>query len=434
MIPTAFVALKALPMNTSGKLDRRALPAPDWSSAEPDREYVAPRTPEEQLLAQTWGELLHVERVGVHDDFFALGGHSLLAIQAMLRLNAALGLNLALREPFEAPTIAALAERVLAARASGRLSDLPPIRPVGRDAPLPVSYNQEPFWVTSQLEEGAAPYVFYRAARLKGPLDVPALQQALNELVRRHESLRTTFADGDDNLVQVIAAYQPRQLQVVDLSGLPAEQREAEVRRHREAESRQPIDLTEGPLMRMRLLRLGAEEHVVLVGMHHIIYDGWSMEVLSRELLTAYVAFAAGLPSPLDELPIQYADFAVWQRERLQGEVLDRLRRYWLKQLEGLPTLELPTDRPRPAVRTTHGALCEHRLPGELNQAIQRLSNEEGVTKFMTLLAAFQTLLCHYSGQHDFGVSTPVAGRLRPETENVIGCFINDLVLRRSLR
>ncbi len=296
-----------------------------------------------------------------------------------------------------------------------------------------MSYSQEPFWVISHLQQGPPPYAMYDVDQLKGALDVSALEQAFNEMLRRHESLRTTFAEVGHDLVQVIAPYQPQRLTVVDMSELPAETRKQEVRRYAQAQSQRPIDLAKGPLVRVELVKLGEEEHLLLVGMHHIIFDGWSMALLVREMVTAYLAFSAGLPPPLPELPIQYADYAVWQRQRLQGEVLDRLRNYWLRQLKDLPALELLKDRPRPEARTTHSAVVEHQLSTQLNQAIERLSGEEGATKFMTLLAAYQVLLHHESGQDDFAVSTPVAGRLRPETENLIGCFLNDLVLRADL-
>jgi amino acid adenylation domain-containing protein len=433
MIPSTFVALSALPVTTSGKVDRRALPEPDWSVGQREGEYVAPRTPAEQQLASIWSEVLGVQKVGSQDNFFDLGGNSLLALRLISRVRRAFSIDLPLVALFTAPILSELAARIAVLQAAGRLPELPPIQPVTRDGLLPASYGQEELWVIGHLQQGPSPYVLCAAARLRGPLHEQALEHALNEVLRRHESLRTTFAEVDGRLVQVIAPPAHRSLAIVDLSELPPEEREREVRRYAEAESQRPLDLAEGPLARIESFRLSADEHVVLVAMHHIIYDGWSMGVLSRELLTAYVAFAAGLPLPLPELPIQYADFAAWQRQRLQGEVLTTLRDYWLKQLAGLPALELPTDRPRPEVRTTHGADCERQLSSQLSQAVKRLGNEEGTTTFMTLLAAFQILLHRYSGQDDFAVGTPVAGRLRPETEDLIGYFINDLVLRADL-
>lgn len=433
MVPAAFIHLDALPLTANGKIDRRRLPDPGLAGTESRAEYVAPRSALEEQLAAVWREVLGLERVGVRDDFFELGGHSLLAIQAMSRLNGELNVNLPLRDLFESPTIEALAQRMQAARPLEASDGVPPIRPAPRDGVIPMAYNQEPFWVASQLAQGPAPYAFHPATRLRGPLDVRALEQALNEMLRRHEALRTTFAEADNGLVQVIAPYRPRTLRVIDLSELSAERREEELGRRIDAEAQRPLDLVNGPLMRVELLKLAADEHVVVAGMHHIVYDGWSMAVFFRELMTAYLAFAAGLPSPLPEPLIQYADFAVWQRQRLQGECYDALRRYWMKQLENLPLLELPTDRPRPEVRTTRGATCERELPNPLCRAVVQLGASEGATLFMTLLAAFQTLLHRYSGQEDFAISTPVAGRLRPELEDVIGCFLNDLVVRADL-
>jgi amino acid adenylation domain-containing protein len=432
MVPAAFVRLDALPLTANGKVDRRRLPDPGLAASESRAEYVAPRSALEEQLAAVWCEVLGLERVGIRDDFFELGGHSLLAIQAMSRLNGELNVNVPLRDLFESPTIEALAQRMQAARPLEACDGVPPIRPAPRDGVIPMAYNQEPFWVASQLAQGPAPYAFHPATRLRGPLDVRALEQALNEMLRRHEALRTTFAETDNGLVQVIAPYRPRTLRAIDLSELPAERREEELWRRIDAEAQCPLDLANGPLMRVELLKLAADEHVVLAGMHHIVYDGWSMAVFFRELITAYLAFAAQLPSPLPEPAIQYADFAAWQRERLQGERYDALRRFWLEQLAELPALNLPTDRPRPAVRTTRSAVCTRQLPRSLAQAVQRLGNQEGATTFMILLAAWQTLLSRYSGQDDFGVSTPVAGRLRPETETVVGCFVNDLVLRAN--
>ncbi len=432
MVPTALVVLDRLPINASGKVDRRALPAPDWGKEGMGREneFIAPRTATEQQLAAIWSEVLNIERLGVHDNFFDLGGHSLLAIQVVSRINRELDLGISLRDLFEAATLEALAERIEVARLAGSRGNLPAVRPVPRGVPLPLSFGQEALWVISQLVEGYSPYVTFPAARIRGPLNVSALERALNEIAQRQESLRTTFTEVEGRPVQVIAAYAPQPLTVVDLSGVPAEEREQEVWRYAEARSLRPIDLSKGPVASVELLRLGADEHVVLIGMHHIIYDGWSMAVLERELLTAYRALAAGLPSPLPELPVQYADFAVWQRERLQGDVLDGLRGYWLKQLAGLPALELPTDRPRSSAQTGRGANGKRQLPRQLSEAVTRLSRAERVTTFMTLVAVFQTLLQRYSGQDDFPIGTPVAGRLRPETEDLIGYFVNMLVLR----
>ena len=432
MVPTAFVQLEKIPVNANGKADVKALPTPSRQRDERN-EFIAPRTPVEVLLTGLWSEVLHVERVGVHDNFFELGGHSLAAIAMLSRIKRECGVNIPLREVFASPTVAELAVRILDLQSAPPVPEVPPISPIDHGAPLPVSYGQEAMWVISQLMEGGSPYVTFPVARVRGTLKREALEQALNEVVRRHASLRTTFHEIDGRPMQVISPFTERPLKVIDLSGLPADQREAEVQRYALAESQKPINLETGPLARVELLKLSADEHVLLVGLHHIIYDGWSLSILNRELLAAYAAFATGRPSPLPALPIQYADFAVWQRQRLQGPVLERLDDYWLKQLHDLPTLELPTDRPRPAVRTINGAVGETQLSRALSVAIEDLSRQERATPFMTLAAAVQALLQRYSGQEDFPIGTAVAGRLHPETEALIGYFVNTLVLRANL-
>jgi amino acid adenylation domain-containing protein len=433
MIPQAFTLMNTLPLTPSGKVNRRALPEPDISRASSGTEYVAPTTETGKKIAAIWQEVLKFEPIGVHDDFFNLGGHSLLASQVLSRINQTLDTRLTLRDLFEKPTIAGLEEQILSAAQEGPGISLPPIRPVPRNAGLPLSYNQEGLWLISKFQRGRSPYVMHPALHINGPLNVPALEQTVNELLRRHESLRTTFAEVDGEPVQVIAPYSHRELPLIDLSELPLAEREEEVQRYARQESQRPVDLAQGPLARMEVVRLQEDEHVVLVGMHHIIYDGWSLAVLRRELLSLYQAFAAGLPSPLSELPIQYADFAVWQRERLEGAVYEALRRYWLQQLEDLPPLELPTDFPRPKMRTTRSGRHLCALSSELSRGLTELAQDQQATLFMALMAAFQTILSRYSGQEDFAVGAPVAGRLRPETENLIGLFVNTLVLRADL-
>jgi non-ribosomal peptide synthetase component F/acyl carrier protein len=433
MIPAAFVPLDSLPTTTSGKVNRRALPEPDWSRSTLHGDFVAPRTPTEKSLAEIWSDVLNIDQVGVHDNFFDLGGNSLSAIRLTSRVRDRLSAELPLIAIFTAPTVAELAERIEAARQAGHAAHLPPVQPTSRDGHLPLSYGQEALWLTSKIQQGPSPYVMHPALRINGPLDVPALERTVNELLRRHEALRTTFSEVDGQPVQVIAPCTHYELPLIDLSELPLAEREEEVQRYARQESQRPVDLAQGPLARMEVVRLQEDEHVVLVGMHHIIYDGWSLAVLRRELLSLYQAFAAGLPSPLSELPIQYADFAVWQRERLEGAVYEALRRYWLQQLEDLPPLELPTDFPRPKMRTTRSGRHLCALSSELSRGLTELAQDQQATLFMALMAAFQTILSRYSGQEDFAVGAPVAGRLRPETENLIGLFVNTLVLRADL-
>jgi len=395
--------------------------------------YAAPRTELERILAAAWSELLGIDEIGVHDSFFELGGHSLLAAQAVSRIGQQFQVALPLREIFETPSIAALAARIEAAQRDGDAAALPAIVPVPRDGELPLSLNQEALWFLDRLEPDRPTYMLYLALNVAGPLDVAALERALQEIGRRHEVLRTTFPERQGAPVQAIASAVPDSLSLIDLSPLPAEERETEVRRQIAAEMARPIDLQRGPLVRIALFRRGENDHAVVASTHHIIHDGWSMGVLLSELAVLYPAFAAGRSVRLPELPIQYVDFAAWQRTLLQGERLERLQSYWHDQLSGVPPLELPTDRPRPAIRTTRGSTLPCQLSPETSQAVREYCRREGVTPFMVLLAAFQVLLHRYSGQDDFAVGVPVANRGRPETESLIGYFVNVIVLRADL-
>jgi hypothetical protein len=296
---------------------------------------------------------------------------------------------------------------------------------------FPMSFAQQRLWFLDQFEPGNSNYNIPVAVRLKGPLNVAALHESLNEIVRRHETLRTTFTITDDDPVQVIAPKLVLPLPVLDLGGWPEREREAQARRLAGEEALQPFDLTRGPLLRAALFRLQEDEHVALLTMHHIISDGWSISVLIRELTTIYAAFSKGAPSPLPELPIQYADFAQWQRRWLTDEVLERQLLYWKQQLKGAPAvLQLPTDRPRPSVQNFQGAHYPFALSESLTRSINLLARQEGVTLFMLLLAAFQTLLHRYTGQDDIVIGSPIAGRNRSETEGLIGFFVNTLIMR----
>jgi amino acid adenylation domain-containing protein len=435
MVPAAFVAIDRIPLTANGKLDRRALPAPEAAAAAAGAEdgYVAPRTPVEEVLAAIWCEVLRRDRVGAGDDFFAVGGHSLRATQVVGRIRDALGVELPLRAIFEAPTLAELAGRVEEMRRAG-LPVLPPVLPVERTGALPLSFAQERLWFIDRLEPGSAVYNMPRALRLGGALDERALERALGEIVRRHESLRTTFAEVDGSPVQVVAPFVGFAVPVEDLSGLGEADREAAVGRRAGEEALQPFDLAAGPLFRAALLRLGDEDRVLLLTMHHIVSDGWSMGVFFRELSALYTAYREGGESPLPELAVQYADYAVWQREQLEGEVLDRQLSYWRERLAGAPELlELPTDRPRPAVQTYRGASVPVGLSLKLLERLQALGRSEGATLYMTLLGAFQVLLGKYAGSEDVVVGSPIAGRTRKEIEELIGFFVNTLVLRTDL-
>jgi len=432
MVPAAFVTLDALPLTPNGKVDRRALPAPRWSA---EGEPVAPRTPAEEILAGIWQEVLGVEGLGIHESFFALGGHSLLATRVISRVRGAFDVELPLADLFERPTVARLAE-VLAERlrSGSGVPRLPRLTRADRSRPLPLSFAQQRLWFLDQLQPLSAVYNIPAAVRLEGPLDVPALWAGLAEVVRRHESLRTTFDSVGGEPVQRIDPARSVRLPVLDLTGLPGAARQRESLRLALLDRQLPFDLGAGPLLRAGLICLAKDESLVLLSMHHIVSDGWSMSVLLRELLALYGAFSQGRPSPLPELTLQYADFAVWQRQWLAGEILAAELQYWRERLgERPPVLELPTDRPRPAVQTFAGADEPVWVRPDILAGLSTLARGQEATLFMTLLAAFEVLLQRYSGQDDFVLGSPIAGRHRIEIEGLIGFFVNMLVLRADL-
>ena len=433
MVPRSMVLLERMPLTSNGKVDRRALPALAHASSLLDEEYVEPRTPTEELLAGIFAQLLGIERVGVSDNFFNLGGHSLLATQLISRVRELFKVEVPLHSLFEIPTVRALAERIEGAIKEGQYLHVPAMERVSREQPLPLSYAQQRLWFLDQLEPHSSAYNIPGALHLTGRLNIVALEQSLNEVVRRHEALRTTFTLFDEQPVQVITDAQPLKLEIEDLRGLAELEREDFASRLATEEARRPFDLQRGPLLRARLLRLDEEEHVLLCTMHHISSDGWSLAIFVREVAALYEAYCRGASSPLPELLIQYADYAVWQREWLQGEVLEEQLAYWREQLTDAAALELPTDRPRPAVLTSHGTMRSFALGKEVTEALKALSQTENVTLFMTLLAAWQILLSHYSGQEDVVVGTPIANRTHAQTEELIGFFVNTLVLRTDL-
>ncbi|HSS49050.1 MAG TPA: amino acid adenylation domain-containing protein, partial [Thermoanaerobaculia bacterium] len=429
MLPAAYVFLPWLPLTANGKVDRKALaelrPARVAASAGP-----APRTPVEELVSGIFAEVLHLERVGLAEDFFTLGGHSLLATQVVSRVQSIFGVELPVRAVFETPTVEGLAGRL--DRSVRSEEPVAAIGRVSREERLVLSFAQQRLWFLDQLEPGSAVYNIPAQVELTGQLDRAALESALREVVRRHESLRTTFEESGGEPAQVIGESAGFTLPVVDLQGLP--ERGSEVSRLAGSEARRPFDLARGPLLRAVLLRLEAERHVVLLTMHHIVSDGWSMGVLMRELGALYTAFVEGRPSPLPELAMQYADFAFWQRRHLSCELLESELAWWRGQLTGMPAaLDLPADHPRPAVRSVRGAVRGFRIDGESLARLTALSRRHGTTLFMTLLAGFLELLRRYTGEDDLVVGTPIAGRTRVETEPLIGFFVNTLVLRTDL-
>ena len=434
MVPSAFVTLAEVPLTPNGKVDRKALPAPEWGG-EANSGFVAARTPVEEMLCGIWEQLLKRDQVGIHENFFELGGHSLLATQVVSRVRESFNVELPLRVIFESPTISEISETIEEAMRAEEGVALSPIIPISRDSQLPLSFSQQRLWFIDRFEPESAAYNVPASVRLRGQIDVPALEQALSELIRRHETLRTVFGEAEGLPVQAIMPAEPLHLAITDIGELSEEERLIEARRLVTCDALLPFDLSRGPLLRTGLVRLADDDHIVLFTMHHIVSDGWTIDVLIRELTALYTAFTNSEPSPLTELPIQYADFAAWQREWLQGEVLESELRYWRQALSGAPAmLELPTDRPRPAVQSSHGANQLIVLSEELTAGLKQLSRAEGVTLFMTLLTSFQTLLYRYTGQDDIVIGTPIAGRNRADIEGLIGFFVNTLVLRTRTR
>jgi len=412
LVPAAFVPLAELPMTTAGKLDRRALPAPDLSATDT---YVPPRSEAERVVAAAWADVLGVDRVGAHDNFFALGGDSILSIRVVSRLRAAFGTQISPRAVFEHPTVAALAKAV----PGGDTATIPARAGTG---PAPMSFAQQRLWFLDQFEEGGTEYVTPTMLRLTGDLDVDALTTALTGLVVRHESLRTTFDEVDGRGVQLVHPARPADLTLVDLAG--EQDRLDEVLA---AECARPFDLRRGPLLRTTLVRLTPTEHVLVLALHHIVTDGWSTAVLTEDLAALYAG------ATLDPIPLRYNDFAAWQRDWAAGEDAARSLDHWRTALAGVEPLDLPTDRPRPAVRTANGAVHRFGLPAEETAALVELGKRRDSTLFMTLLAACQVLLARYSGQRDIAVGTVTAGRDRAELDRLVGFFVNTVTLRTDV-
>ena len=428
MIPSHFLQLEQLPLTPNGKVDKKALPAPDKSRHEAG--YVAPQSETEILLAGIWAEVLQLDKVGIHDNFFALGGHSLLATQVISRLRKVCQRELPLRLLFETSSLAALAQKIEQSLQEQIANKVGQIEPVRRDQPLPLSYAQQRLWFLDQYEPGSAAYNIPGAVRLQGELNKPALQASLNAIIQRHESLRTRIVLEQDQPVQKIAAAMDLLLTETDLSSLPKAERQAQLEWRIEDEAQSGFDLATGPLIRASLLKLAETEHILLFTLHHIVSDGWSMGVLIKEFAQLY----AGQHDSLPALPIQYADFAHWQRSWLQGEVLQKQLSYWKTKLSGAPALlELPTDYPRPAIQGHQGSQVKLNIGKELTDKLQALSQQHQASLFMTLLAGFKILLSRYSGQNDLSIGSPIANRNRKEIEGLIGFFVNTLVLRSEV-
>lgn len=441
MIPTSFISLDKIPLLPNGKVDRNALPAPTANLLTTDG-VTLPETPTEQIIADIWRDLLTLEQISIHDNFFELGGHSLLATQLASRIRRICQLDLPLKTFFEAPTIAALAQIIdqkqafKSNRVEQRQRITDSIQPVPRTNEYPLSFAQQRLWFLDRLVGHHPVYNLPTTLRLCGQLNVPLLEQSLNEIINRHEILRTTFVLSLDNqAVQKVAPVLTIRLDVADLSALPDHEREATAQERLATEARRLFDLSVGPLLRGCLLRLAPEEYILLLTLHHIIADGWSVGILLDELFAIYQSLTIDrYPASLPPLAVQYADFAVWQRRYLQAERLETQLAYWHDKLVGLPELDLPRDYPRPVVPSGKGSQHIFRLSSTLTQQLNELSQQEQASLFMVLLAAFQTLLYRYTQQTDIAVSTPVANRNHMEIEHLIGAFVNTLVIRTDLR
>jgi len=428
MVPSQFVVLDALPLTPNGKVDRKALPKPE--SIETAQTSTTPRTLTEELLANIWSAVLNQDRIDRDDNFFELGGHSLLATRVVAQVRQAFGVELPVRSLFEHPTLSQLAATIDTLKAGDHPISLEPIASIERSGPLPLSDAQQRQWVLAQLEPNNPFYIIPTAVRVKGALSVDLLQQSLEQIMERHEVLRTAFKEVDGKAQIEIHAEVATDIPLIDLSCLDEPEQQEQVEHHIRTEAQTPFDLGQAPLLRMKVLRLATQDHVVLLSLHHIVADGWSMGILVQELAQVYNALQSGQPTELPPLLIQYVDYAAWQQQQSQRNHLD----YWKHQLQGAPPLlELPTDYPRPAAQSFEGDSYEFRLTTSQTQALQALSQQQGVTLFMTLLAAFQVLLHRYSGFTDLVIGTPIANRPRSELEGLVGMFVNTLVLRTDL-
>lgn len=457
MIPSTFTVVEEFPLDPNGKIDRRSLPPPATPGAIPAGHTVSPedlpRTPTEETIASIWCSVLGVDRVGRSDDFFALGGHSLLATRVAVRIRDAFGVAFPLEAVFECPTLARLAERVERSRLEATGGVVPALGRAPREGPLPLSYAQRRLWFLGQMNPESPVYNVTATVRLHGPLDVDALRATFTAVVRRHETLRTRFTEEGGEPYQVIEDRVEVPFRTVDLTGVSPDERESAARAAVAEEARRPFDLASCPLLRVTLVCLGDREHLLAIVMHHIVCDGWSMAVLVRELTVLYGilkglgahgregAEATG-PDPggleslagLPPLEVQYADYAVWQREWLQGPALEVQLEYWREALAGLPPLlELPTDRPRPDVESFRGRSLYFSFPAGLTSSMRRLARDENVTLFMILVSGLAAVLHHRSGRTDPPLGVAIANRTRTELENLIGFFVNTLVFRPDL-
>ena len=430
MVPAQLMRLDAMPLSPSGKLDRRALPEPVWLT----REHIEPETPLQQQIAAIWREVLGLPQIGLRDDFFALGGHSLLATQIISRTRQACDVELPLRTLFEASELGAFAEQVGLIQASGQRNQQTAIAKVDRSQPVPLSYSQQRMWFLWQMEPDSPAYNVGGMARLRGVLDVGRFEAALQALIMRHETLRTTFPSVDGVAYQKVSPQTGVRMDWQDISALNETEREQRLQQLADHEAHTPFNLETGPLLRACLVKAGEQEHYLVLTLHHIVTEGWAMDIFARELSALYEAFIDERLSPLSPLPVQYLDYSVWQRQWLESGERQRQLDYWTAQLgTEHPLLELPGDRPRPPVQSHQGELYRFDLSDALAARVRAFNAERGLTLFMTMTATLAVLLYRYSGQTDLRIGAPVANRIRPESEGLIGAFLNTQVLRCQL-
>ena len=434
MVPSAFVTMEALPLTPNGKLDRRALPAPPQENPDLDQEYLRVRSPIEEVIAGVWAEVLKLENVGSSDDFFDLGGHSLLATQVVSRIRQVFQVELSVRSLFESPTVASLAQRIGEHLREKQGVSTPAMKRIPRDRRLPLSFAQQRLWFLDQLDPNATTYNMSWTVRISGALDVRAFERTLNEILHRHEVLRTASQMVDDEPLQVIAPSISISLPLIDLTNLPGPDRLPATQHLAKEDVQRPFNLSEAPILRVQLVKLDEFDHVIILTTHHILFDRWSFSVFTKELAALYEASVADQPSSLPELTIQYVDYAVWQRQFLSGGILEQQLAYWRRQLQGAPdVLEIPTDHPRTAPVNQWANLHHQSLSEELGQEVKKMARSENATLFMVLIAGFNVLLAQYSQREDIMVGTDLANRTQVATETLIGFFVNLLPIRSKV-
>ncbi|MGH8485082.1 MAG: condensation domain-containing protein, partial [Pseudomonas sp.] len=430
MVPALLMHVAQMPLGPSGKIDRKALPEPVWSSGE----HVEPHTALQQQIAAIWREVLGLQRVGLQDDFFALGGHSLLATQISARTRQACNVELALRVIFDASDLGSFAAEIERIQRSGAQNLQGVIARIDRRQAVPLSYSQQRMWFLWHMEPDSPAYNVGGMARLSGVLDISRFEQALQALIVRHETLRTTFPSIDGVPYQCVHSDSTLHMHWLDFSADDAGVCEQRLQALADEQAHQPFDLERGPLLRACLVKAGEQEHYFVLTLHHIVTEGWAMDIFARELGELYEAFIDERESPLPALPVQYLDYSVWQRQWLEGGEGQRQLDYWKTRLGGEhPVLELPTDRPRPALQSHRGELYRFDLSPELAEQVRAFNAQHGLTLFMTMTATLAVLLYRYSGQTDLRIGAPVANRIRPESEGLIGAFLNTQVLRCQL-